>query len=422
MAWWNFRKKPEQEQRTVTWTDGGAAFSQWLNQSTVTPDSVTGIPAVFSAVNMLSTNVAKLPLNVWKVNRDGTKQIDRTHPVARLMNVRVNPYQSAFDFVRTAISHYLLWGNAYIDIVWDAKGNPVELWLLNPASTGIVYDTGRGEIYYNTQIPITMEAVVRQSYQLLHLKHYSKTGFIGVSPISCASDMLATQLGMTKFNKKFYDQGTMATQVIQTAEMLNGDAKNNIRAAWENANSGMTNAHRVAILDGGLDIKTIGMPIKDMQFVETQQFNLRQIASIFNIPAIMINDNSGLKYSNTENAMLSFVRETLSPIMTMIEQEFMYKLFRPSEIGRYELEFDTSELTSGDMTTRGAYYKIMKENQIMSTNEIRKLEGLNSVENGDVVVPDPKEAIENDPANGENPKADNQQSQDTTQKGGENDD
>jgi HK97 family phage portal protein len=389
MAWWN-RKKPEK--RDLNFTDP----TLWGLPGTgvnPTPDNVTGIPAVFSAVNLLSTNIAKLPVNVWRVKKDGSKELDKTHNVAKLLNIRANPYQSAFDYKRTMVNHYLLWGNAYTDLVYDDRANVKEMWLFNPASTGVVYDVVNGQIYYNTQVPILDTAVVRNEYELMHLKHYSKTGFEGISPISMAADMLGQQMGMNSFNKKFYENGTMSTQVIKTDEFLNTESKSNIRAAWEKANAGLTNAHRVAILDGGLDIQTIGMPIRDMQFVETQQFNLRQIASIFNIPAFMIGDNGGLKYSNMENQMLSFVREALEPILVMIEQEMMYKLLKPNEIGKVVIEFDTSELTQGDSLTRAQFYEKAVGKPIMSVNEARVKEGLNPVSGGDeVIAPEPEPA------------------------------
>lgn len=402
MAWWN-RFKRQEKRQDLNFVDP-TGWTAIQTNNTPTPDTVTGIPAVFSATNLLATNIAKLPIRVWKESKDGVKQQDKSHPVYKLLNVRVNPYQSTYDFIRTMINHYLLWGNAYIDPVYDARGNVTELWLLNPGGTAPVFDSTNGRIYYNTQIPIFQTYAVRNEYEIIHLKHYSKSGFIGMSPISMCSEMLKSQMGMDAFNNRFYENGTMTTQVIKTDEFLNYDAKTNIRNAWEKANSGMSNAHRVAILDGGLDIQSVGMPIKDMQFVETQQLNLRYIASIFNIPPFMIGDTQGLKYSNMENQMLSFVRETLAPILVMIQQEFMYKLLKPTEIGKYSIEFDTSELTKGDSLTRATVYEKIVGKPIMAVNEARVMEGLNPIPGGDEIIAPTPETIpaENPLKGGEN--------------------
>lgn len=345
--------------------------------STATPDNVTGIPAVFSAVNIVANNIAKLDLNVWQKNKDESREIDEKHSLSKVLRGKVNPYQTRFDFIRTVVNHYLLWGNAYILPIFDNRANVIELWNLDPASTNIQLNTKHGRVMYNTIRPITNESMTLGVDQIVHLKHMSKDGITGRSPISITAEMLGAQLSMDKHMKAFYDNGTLTTHVLKTDELLSSQAKYAQRAAWEKMNGGIANAHRVAVLDGGFDIQPLSMPMKDMEFVATKQFNLRQVASIFNVPPHLIGDSSGLKYSNIESQNMSFLQECLSPILVMMETAFSYELLRPDERKKFILEFDTSDLTRGDSIARATYYEKMAAIKALTSDEIRRLEGWN---------------------------------------------
>jgi HK97 family phage portal protein len=376
MAFWNNWIKPKSEKRQFGFVDDW--YSVDTNSIQATPNSCLGIPAVFSAVNIVSSNVAKLDLNVWKVNSSGNKTLDQKHNIQKLLKLRPNVYMSSFDFKRTMVANYLLWGNAYVWLSnFDTKGNVTELMLLNPNATTVEHEVTGGSIYYRSTHPMTNKPLVLQPYQVIHLKHFSTDGLVGKSPIRLVADSLGQKLGMIKHSKKLYENGTTTNFALKTQEFLSPEAKSNLRGAWQRANSGVENLGKVAVLDGGIDLQNISMPMKDAQFIETMQFSIREIASIFNVPPHMLADNSGLKYSNISHQAMSFLQECLQPILTMIQQEFLYKLMLPNEQTRYELIFDTSEMIKATDIERGQFYEMMVRNNIMTIDECRLLEGYN---------------------------------------------
>ena len=374
MAFWNNWLKPKVEKRVFGFEDNW--YSVDTNSIQATPNTCLGIPAVFSAVNIVSSNVAKLDLNVWKVNSTGSKELDQKHNIQRLLKLRPNVNMSSFDFKRTLVSNYLLHGNAYIWLSdFDVMGNVTELMLLNPAQTTVEHEVVGGQIYYRTTHPLTNKPLVLQPYQVIHLKHFSTDGLVGKSPIRLVADSLGQKLGMIKHSKKLYENGTTTSHALKTQEFLSPESKTNLRQAWERANTGLSNSAKVAILDAGIELENISMPLKDAQFIETMGFGIREVASIFSVPPYMLGDSSGLKYSNISHQAMSFLQECLQPILTMIQQEFMYKLLLPNEQTRYELIFDTSEMIKATDIERGQFYEMMVRSNIMTIDECRLLEG-----------------------------------------------
>ena len=374
MAFWDFLKTDKEEKRVFGFDDNWYTIDN--NSVQATPTTCLGIPAVFSAVNIVSNNVAKLDLNVWKVSSDGNKELDQKHNVQKLLKLRPNLYMSAFDFKKTMVSNFLLHGNAYVWLSnFDTSGNVTELMLLNPNATSVEHETVGGQIYYRSTHPLTNKPLVLQPYQVIHLKHFSENGLVGKSPIRLVADSLGQKLGMIKHSKKLYENGTTTSHALKTDEFLSPESKSNLRTAWERANSGVSNLNRVAILDGGIQLENISMPLRDAQFIETARFGILEVASIFNVPPHLLGSDSGLKYSNIHSQNLSFLQDCLQPILVLIEQEFAFKLLTPNEQNRIQLIFDTSEMIKASDVERGNFYEMMVRNNIMTVDECRNLEG-----------------------------------------------
>ena len=188
-----------------------------------------------------------------------------------------------------------------------------------------------------------------------------------------------------KFTGKFYANGTMSSGVLKVPQPLNPEAKQVIRQEWEKFNNGIDNAHRVAILDAGLDYQSLGIKQCDAQYIETQKFSIAEIARIFNVPPHMLADLERATFSNIEQQSLEFVRDTLSPLLISWEQELQYQLFTEDEIvnKKYYFKFNLNSLLRGDSTNRAAYYEKMINLGIYSINEVRELEDKDKIKNGD---------------------------------------
>jgi HK97 family phage portal protein len=347
----------------------------------VTVDSSLQVPTVYACVNILANSVAKLPFQTFRKTKQGRER-DSSHAVAKLLEERPNPYQNPFRFKHLIETHRNTWGNAYINIAWGTDGRPKELWLLNPSITEPKIDLKTNLLWYVTTLPDGKQTKIAES-DIIHLTTLSTDGLKGKAPIQIAREAIGSSQASQKFKGKFFANGTAAAGILKVPGQLNKDAKNKVREEWETMYTGINNAQRIAILDAGLEFQSIGMPLKDAQFIEGMRFDKAEIANIFNIPLHMVNELERATHSNIEQQALDFIQNTLSPILIQYEQEFAYKCFSFPEQKRYYLKFNLTSLLRGDSQARAEFYKKMIEMGAMSINEVRALEEQDAIEHGD---------------------------------------
>lgn len=347
----------------------------------VTVNSALAIPTVYRCVNIKANAIAMLPFQMFKRSAVGRER-EKRHIVSKLLETRPNPFQSPFKFKHLIEVHRNTWGNAYININWGADGRPKEMWLLNPSVTEPIIDTTNNTLRYQTTLPNGEQTMIGEG-DIIHLTALSTDGIKGKPPIQVARESIGSSQAAQKFKGKFYKHGASNSGVLKVPGMLNSEAKEVVRKEWEKANTGLNNAQRIAILDAGLEFQSISMPLKDAQFVESMKFDKAEIATMFDIPLHMVNELDRATHSNIEHENLSFIQNTLSPILRQNEEEFMYKLFSEREQARYYLKFNLESLLRADKKTQAEFYKIMLDVGAYSINEVRELEDRNAVVGGD---------------------------------------
>ncbi|WP_160037309.1 phage portal protein [Paenibacillus sp. USDA918EY] len=332
---------------------------------------------VYTCASILGGDIGKLPLQVFKRRGNGIEK-DDSHPVTRLLGVRSNPYMSAYTFKELMQVHVTVWGNGYANIEWETSGpnngRPKALWPLDPSKTDVHVDNVTGEVWYVTTLPSGELRKIKHT-DILHFKAISKSGLKGITPISVIREELGVQQAQRKFLGSFYSNGTATRGILKlpAGATLDKPAREKARDEWQKANSGLNNAHRIAILDAGMEYQNLGMPLNDAQFIETSKFGIAEVAKIYKVPGYKLG-LTDVKFSNMENQSLEYVKSTLQPIMTNWEQECDYKLFTELERRRFYTKFNVAGELRGDSTSRAAYYKEMIAMGVYSINEVRELE------------------------------------------------
>ena len=381
----NEASETEKESNTTTpsswfinWINGGeTASGEFVNE-----ESAMKMAAVYACIRLLSQSVAKLPLHVYN-NKNGRKERDEKHPVALLLENRPNPYMTPFDFKLTMEAHRQLYGNAYAEIQFGRDGYPKALWILNPELTEVVTDDkNHGKVWYTTVLP-DGQCVKLKYENVLHIKNIGITGLKGMSPIAVARETIGSQMASQKYLSKFYKNGTTAKGVLSVPGVtLKPEAKKIVREEWEKMNTGMTNANRIAILDSGITYQDLTMSQADAQFIETQKLNTTDIARIYNVPPHMIADLEHATFSNIEHQSISFVKNTLQPLIVSWEQALKYQLFTPTEQKNYYCKYNVESELRGDSKSRAEYYEIMERIGAYNIDEIRNKEDLPTLKNG----------------------------------------
>jgi HK97 family phage portal protein len=362
----------------VNWINGGETSSGEV----VNEETAMKMAAVYACIRLLSQSVAKLPLHVYN-NKGGKKIKDERHAVTQLLETRPNPYMTPFDFKMTMEAHRQLYGNAYAEIQFGRDGYPKGLWILNPELTEVVTDDkNHGRVWYTTVLP-DGQSVKLKYENVLHIKNIGLTGLKGMSPIAVARETIGSQMASQKYVSKFYKNGTTAKGVLSVPGVtLKPEAKKIVREEWEKMNTGMTNANRIAILDSGITYQDLTMSQADAQFIETQKLNTTDIARIYNVPPHMIADLEHATFSNIEHQSISFVKNTLQPLLVSWEQALNFQLFTPTEQKNYYCKYNVDSELRGDSKSRAEYYEIMERIGAYNIDEIRDKEDLPALEDG----------------------------------------
>ena len=165
----------------------------------------------------------------------------------------------------------------------------------------------------------------------------------------------------------------------------NLDTKNNIQKIFDTKHSGVNSTSNTPVIDAGMSYKPIGMPPKDAQFIESNNFSNNEIATMFGVPAPMINQLERATHANIEQLKIDFVTNCLMPWVGKLDQEYFNKLLTPREQTGY-FKFNVNSLMRGDSKTRAEFYRIMMSTSVMTINEVRGLEDMDPIDGGDEVM------------------------------------
>jgi len=341
----------------------------------ITTNNALTVGAIYASINIKANAIAKLPLQVFKRNRNEGREREKNHRVYYLLETRPNPFQTPFVFKHTITVHRNLWGKAYIRMIFDNRGNVIELRLLEPSKVREAEDTkgDRWFVYTNKG-----KQEKHHHTEIIYLPY----GPGGKSPIEIARETAGTMKAAQKFSASFYANGTTTKGILKVPGLLDKPAKDKVRKHWQEVNAGQDNANKIAVLDAGMEFQSISMPLKDAEFIASQKFNIAEIARIFNVPLHMLNELDRSTFSNIEHQSMEFILNTIQPECTSIEEEMNYKLFTTNEQKRYYVKFNLNSALRGDSKSRAEYYELMVRSGLMKPNEARALEEMDEIENG----------------------------------------
>ena len=290
---------------------------------------------------------------------------------------------TSFVFRETMMSHLLLWGNAYAQIIRNGRGEILALYPLMP-NRMTVDRASNGEIYYtystdksdNPTFKSTGQVYLKKE-DILHIAGLGFDGLVGYSPISMAKNAVGMALACEEYGAKFFENGASPSGVLEHPSTIKNPDK--LRESWNSLFQGSGNSHRVAVLEEGLSFKPISISPNEAQFLETRKFQIDEIARIFRIPPHMVGDLERASFSNIEEQSLEFVKYTLNPWISRWEQAIQRSLFLETEKREYFVKFNVDGLLRGDYESRMNGYATARQNGWMSTNDIRELENMDLI-------------------------------------------
>ena len=339
--------------------------------------------AVYACVRILAEAVASLPLHVYEYQDDGGKKLVHDHPLYYLLHDEPNPEMTSFVFRETLMSHLLIWGNAYAQVIRDGAGRVLGLYPLLPDKMEVQRDD-RGNIYYvysrnSDENPMFKEYgnIKLKAEDVLHIPGLGFDGLIGYSPIAMAKNAVGMTLACEEYGASFFANGANPGGVLEHPGVLKDPSK--VRESWNSVYRGVNNAHKIAVLEDGRKYQQIGIPPEEAQFLETRKFQINEIARLYRIPPHMVGDLDKSSFSNIEQQSLEFVKYTLDPWVIRWEQSLQRSLLLPGEKGKYFIKLNVDGLLRGDYQSRMNGYAVGRQNGWFSANDIREMENMNPI-------------------------------------------
>lgn len=365
--------------------DSGQVFSFGTANSgeKVDEQSAMQISTVYACVRLLAETVAALPLHLYRYTDDGKgKESAFDHPLYRILYRQPNDEMSSFIWRETMMTHLLLWGNAYSQIIRDGRNNVLGLYPLLPENVEVDRDE-QGQLYYiyhayTDEVPGEQnQDIYFRKDEILHIPGLGFNGLVGFSPIAMMKNSLGTTLAVEKYGASFFKNGAQPSGVLEHPGVLKDPQK--IWDNWTAVYGGANNAHRVAVLEEGMAYKAISLPPEDSQFLSTRQFGVEEICRIFRVPPHMVQSLEHATFSNIEHQSIDFVVHTLTPWLVRFEQAIIKDLLLEEEQDVLFPKFNVDGLLRGDYQSRMNGYATGISNGFLSPNDIHRLENMDLI-------------------------------------------
>ncbi|MGN0697877.1 MAG: phage portal protein [Ruminiclostridium sp.] len=364
----------------------GSSYRFFMGGSTagknVTERSAMQMTAVYACVRILSEAIAGLPLHLYHSKADGGKEKAIDNSLYFLLHDEPNAEMTSFVFRETLMTHLLLWGNAYAQVIRNGKGEVIALYPLMPNRMQVNRNE-KGQLYYqyntSSDDAPTMEgsSVVLMPEDVLHIPGLGFDGLVGYSPIAMAKNAIGLAIATEEYGAKFFANGAAPSGVLEHPGTIKDPQR--VRDAWMSQFGGSHNSGKVAVLEEGMKYTPISISPEQAQFLETRKFQINEIARIFRVPPHMVGDLEKSSFSNIEQQSLEFVKYTLDPWVIRWEQSLQRTLLSSEDKKEYFFKFNLEGLLRGDYASRMSGYATARQNGWMSANDIRELENLDRI-------------------------------------------
>jgi HK97 family phage portal protein len=346
----------------------------------VTPFTALQSAAVYACIRAISQDIAMLSPFVRRRLAGGGYRREFAHPLHKLF-MRPNRWQTWFEFIGYVVTAICLRGNAFIVIERDQDANPIELVPIAPDRCSIML-TEDGELWYRINSRRLGYGILVPPDDMMHVKNVSLDGYVGVSPIAIAQDVIGLALATQQHGGILFRQGGQIGGVVRHPGKLSKEAGDRIANSWRETHAGVQNAHKVAILEEGMSFDKIAMTNEDSQFLETRRFQVIDICRLYGVPPHRLGELDKATLNNIEQQNQQYVDSALKPTTTSIEQLFDHHLLFDEERPALQCKFDFDEMTRGDFLTRSQGYQIGTLNGWLSRNEVRARENMDPIEDG----------------------------------------
>ena len=332
---------------------------------------------VYSCVSVISDEIAAMELHLYRVTAKGNEEIFE-HPLLDAL-YKINDYTTKFDHFWLTQQYLELTGEA--PWLLDRIGDEIQgIYLLRPDKLTVKYDKDKiigGYVYEigpNKKETYDPENVIFIKYPN-PLKPLRGRGTLEAVAQTVDLDTYAE-----KWNLNFFYNSARPDIILSTDGVLNEQQLKRLEEQWKKKFKGVSKAFKMAILEGGLKVDRLQLSQRDMDFLNQMRFSRDKIMSIFRVPKTAIGITDDVNRANAEATDYVFAKRTIKPKMRRIVEQ-LNEFLVPNYGDDLFLDFTDPVPENVDLKLKN--YENSLKNGWRSINEVRELEGLTPVENGD---------------------------------------
>ncbi|MDU3265469.1 MAG: phage portal protein, partial [Staphylococcus sp.] len=350
-------------------------FSPWRNKSFWgnINNTLETNETIFSAVTRLANSLSSMPIKLY----EDYKVINTN--VSELLTISPNNSVSSYDFINQIETVRNEKGNAYVLIERDTFSQPSKLYLLNSDIVNIAIENNSREVYYIIHAASGNKLIIH-NMDMLHFKHIVGSNMLkGISPIDVLKNTTDFDAAIRKFNLS--EMQKPDSFVLKYGSNI--DVKKR-KSVIENFKQFYEENGGILFQEPGVEIDPITKKYVSEDIVASENLTRERVANVFQLPAVFLNANESSNFTKNEELNRFFLQHTLISIIKQYESEFNRKLLTPLDRkkNRY-FKFNVKAYLRADSATQAEVYFKAVRSGYYTINEIRELEDLPPVENGD---------------------------------------
>lgn len=348
----------------------------------VTFDTAMTVSAVFACIRLLAETVSSLPLNMYKLDAEGNRTLDNQHNLIKLLKYRPNRRQTRIEFFEQLMLNLVSSGNAYVLRGYMGK-RLVSLQVINSGSVEPELLSTGDLIYHWQQQDGTRKKLTEA--EVWHVRLFGN-GLVGLSPLSHAKKSIGVALAGDDKITHLMSNGAKPTGVLLAQNWPTKEQRDALRSEMDGLING--DQTELAVLGGGMEFKAMSLTPEDLELLATRRFSLEEIARIFGVPSVLINDTSASTVwgSGIDSIINGFYKFDLRPYLEKLEISMLVNLLPRTEWESYELEFDADAILRANLKDRIESTSKQVLSGFMTPNEARKSEGRQPKPNGDQLL------------------------------------
>lgn len=333
---------------------------------------------VYACASARSEDLSTIRLRLFKTTNAKTGETEEVtdHEVLSLLR-RVNPFTTQRELFEATQAYKDLAGEAFWYLVPGTKLKVEQIWLLRPDWINVIPDQTTFLKHYEYRVPGNEKIIIKPE-NLIHHKYFNPLDpYRGLSIVGAAALAVDAEVNAEQYNNKFFENSAIPSVVMQTEQKLDETMRKRMREAWNNEYGGKDKAHRMVIMEGGLEVKPFTFAPKDMEFLAGLGFNRDKIMSIFRVPKTRLGITEDVNLANAEETMKMYMRFVVRPLMERI-RDTLNEFLLP----RYDedLFFAFDDPVPENEEANNSKYKTLVALGAMTPNEVRQEEGMDAVD------------------------------------------